>query len=279
MFATIVIVLPSKFTGGSLHLSHSGQSKVVDIQTLSSSTTSVLAWYTDVYHSVHPVLSGYRLALSYNLIHPPNSQVPKPILPQLDAVYDEIRQVLLSWRQNSEEHVTKLAYVFDHEYSQSNLKAEALKGSDARTLALLQPIAETLGFQIYLANLEYEMSGPADSDGPPPREYGWGGRGRYGCYYDEEDEDVDEDDEDGAEGLNIAEVNGSLLTIGYTVDLDGIPVNIHGIEIDEETEMVNGEMQDGNEYKREYEGYMGNVSTLVAASTSTHSPRLSTAGI
>lgn len=276
MFGTIVIVLPSRFTGGSLHLSHSGQTKSIDISPYSPSATSVLAWYTDVYHSVHPILSGYRLALSYNLIHPPNSTIPKPILPQMGPVVERLKHVLLSWRQTSDDlEFEKLVYIFEHQYSQNNLKADALKGRDAHVMGLLQPIGEQLGFQMYLANIELIVHGTPDDDGCGygreryggygRERYGGYGRGRYGDCWDEDDDDDDEAD---PEDMTMQEVTKSELTVGYTVDLDGIPVKIPSINIDQETEVINGEIDDGDPDKREYESNMGNVSLFSQISLS-----------
>ncbi|KLO18810.1 hypothetical protein SCHPADRAFT_806563, partial [Schizopora paradoxa] len=164
MFATIVIVLPSEFSGGSLHLSHAGKTETIDIATKSTSMTHALAWYTDVYHSVYPVASGYRLALSYNLVH---SKSLKPSLNVLAEKTTILRHVLLSWKQAKEGKVAlqmsvtdQLCYLLSHEYSQVNLLASALKGKDASIVAQLKPIAEELGFGLFIANIELYKSGP-----------------------------------------------------------------------------------------------------------------------
>ena len=70
MFASIVVVLPSTFIGGTAHLSHGSLSVVYDCsQDSSLLKTTVLPWYTDVMHEIKPITSGYRLALTYNLVH------------------------------------------------------------------------------------------------------------------------------------------------------------------------------------------------------------------
>lgn len=84
MFATVVVLLPSAYTGGELIVSHTLQTKTIDFSQNSLLSTALLAWYTDIKHKVKPVTLGYRLALSYNLIHvaPPN--VPTPALPDMN---------------------------------------------------------------------------------------------------------------------------------------------------------------------------------------------------
>jgi hypothetical protein len=52
MFATLIIVLPTEFTGGDAHLSHSGISTVINSSAESLSKTTVLSWYTDVMHEI-----------------------------------------------------------------------------------------------------------------------------------------------------------------------------------------------------------------------------------
>jgi preprotein translocase subunit SecG len=71
MFATIVVVLLSHFTGGRAHLSHGGISKVFDSGGSSLTKTTVLAWYTDV---MHEIVSFYIMASVPEL-----SQKQKPV--------------------------------------------------------------------------------------------------------------------------------------------------------------------------------------------------------
>ncbi|KAM6492110.1 hypothetical protein JOM56_011834 [Amanita muscaria] len=49
MFATMIIVLPSQYTGGEIVVSHDSTSEVIDVSA-SCTSISVLPWYTDVMH-------------------------------------------------------------------------------------------------------------------------------------------------------------------------------------------------------------------------------------
>jgi hypothetical protein len=51
-FATIMILLPSEFTGGSMHISFDGKSEVFDTSRVSLLETTVLAWHTGVSHEM-----------------------------------------------------------------------------------------------------------------------------------------------------------------------------------------------------------------------------------
>ncbi|EJD55223.1 hypothetical protein AURDEDRAFT_35671, partial [Auricularia subglabra TFB-10046 SS5] len=128
MFATIVVVLPTAFTGGDAHLSHAGHTAVLNSSAPSVSKTTVLAWYTDVKHEIKPITSGYRLALSFNLVH--TTTALRPSLADNAAPLARLRHVLLSWIQQ-QGRLDRLVYQLDHNYSHANLSASALKGSDA----------------------------------------------------------------------------------------------------------------------------------------------------
>jgi hypothetical protein len=68
MFGSLVVCLPSVFTGGELVTRHLGHPVKFD---WSSCATAVqwAAFFSDVYHEVHPVTSGHRISLTYNLYH------------------------------------------------------------------------------------------------------------------------------------------------------------------------------------------------------------------
>ncbi|EED79522.1 predicted protein, partial [Postia placenta Mad-698-R] len=172
MFATIVVVLPSKFKGGSLHVSHGGLNTFYDCSPKSLTETNVLAWYTDVMHEVKPITSGWRLALSFNLVHTTTSL--RPALSGQTELVGRMRHVLLSWKQDLDgDAPLKLIYLLEHKYPQANLRGSALKGRDAQIVALLDLLAKQLDFRLGLANVVCRVSGYADDPG-----YGRGGWGR-----------------------------------------------------------------------------------------------------
>lgn len=177
MFGTLVVILPSLYTGGTIQLSHASMQKKFDFGGPTSVTnTSYAAWYTNILHSVSPVNSGYRFALSYNMIHKGSSAAPH--LPNTRAQADELRWVLRTWDRNIDDpdSPTFVGWILDHEYSEQSLKSrkiEALKGADKlRGLALLD-LAKEMGFEFYLAQIEYQKTGTvADAD-----YYGYGDGG------------------------------------------------------------------------------------------------------
>ncbi|KLO10713.1 hypothetical protein SCHPADRAFT_808165, partial [Schizopora paradoxa] len=163
MFATIVVTLPSRFSGGQVVLSHAGKDEVIDIADTSYNTTHVMSWYTDIMHSVKPVQSGYRLALSYNLLHGKNFFRPIVNLPE--EKFQKLRTLLENWSKVHNagyEIEEKLCFSMDHEYSQRNLQAGGLKGDDARLVVIVAPIAEELDIGLYIANIELCKTGGAE---------------------------------------------------------------------------------------------------------------------
>ena len=77
MFGSLVIVFPTKHTGGILTFRHSGQEWSLDSGALiaeqSEPSVAYATFYSDVEHEVLPVTQGYRITLTYNLYFAPNS--------------------------------------------------------------------------------------------------------------------------------------------------------------------------------------------------------------
>ncbi|KDR72653.1 hypothetical protein GALMADRAFT_142951 [Galerina marginata CBS 339.88] len=253
MFATVIVILPSAYTGGQVVVSHASITKTVDLSPNSLLSTALLAWYTDVKHEVKEVTSGYRLALSYNLIHAAPTGVPPPCLPDISEAVVLLKRVLQKWRDGKyqeEPERNLVAYLLNHEYSSANLKngLKALKGADLHRLTVIRPVAEELGFMVGLASLEHNISGCADDDGGD-----YYRRGRYDYY----DEDEDEDDRAGTPSM--MEVSDTTTTISGLVDLDGSPlVSVGKVHLDNDSLIPKDPFEDETPDDTDYEGYMGN---------------------
>ena len=125
---------------------------------------------TDVFHEVTTVTSGYRLALTYNLIFTGDT-MSKPRAPGSDGPFATLERVLRYWVRLDEdgEGPGRLAYMLSHGYSQANLSFAHLKGADATLVNALQDLAEPLGFRIALGHLKCTRLGDAEGGG------GWSG--------------------------------------------------------------------------------------------------------
>ncbi|PFH45776.1 hypothetical protein AMATHDRAFT_71092 [Amanita thiersii Skay4041] len=163
MFATMVILLPSQYTGGQVHLNHANEEKVIDFSAFSLLETAALAWYTDVIHEVKPITSGYRLALSYNIVHI-STQISRPIVPGTNKAVAELRNVLRKWQNEEYDYVPEndyVAYVLKHKYCKNDLErgVSCLKGEDAHKMLDVIAMAKEMNFSVYMANLEYYIRG------------------------------------------------------------------------------------------------------------------------
>ncbi|KAJ3889322.1 hypothetical protein GG344DRAFT_78922 [Lentinula edodes] len=265
MFATIIIVLPSPYTGGQVHVSHSSSQQVFSFDSNSLLSTAVMAWYTDVQHEVKPITSGYRLALSYNLVHV-TPGVPPPILPDMHSSIISLRRVLKKWRTYKYPDIEPniMCHILSHKYSPAGLSTgfKALKGKDSYLVAQLMPLAAEQEFFVGLANLTYHQTGTADGDGgygnyyKRRRGYGRYGYGRYGYYGDS-----DCDDEDDEEVPGIDEVIDTTLTVDNLFDMAGNkPAGSKKISLDLENLVQEDAFEDVDPDEDHYEGYMGNYS-------------------
>ncbi|KAF9646265.1 hypothetical protein BDM02DRAFT_3271099 [Thelephora ganbajun] len=166
MFASLIIVLPSKFQGGEVHVSHGDNEDVFDVSPSSEFSISALAWYTDVTHEVKPVTSGYRLAISYNLVNTLRG-LPAPHLPDVHSAVSKVQHIFHMWANGEydREHSSgTIAYLLDHKYSDVSLEFAALKGKDAALVSNIQRVAEKEGVCLRFGNLVYEVSGDGGSD-------------------------------------------------------------------------------------------------------------------
>lgn len=273
MFATIVVILPSRFSGGELHLSHGGLSSVIDHSDEKSIGTSVASWYTDVMHEVKPVTSGYRLALAYNLFHTTNAL--RPSVSQSLHDMKLLRHVLLSWQQNLAVAPKKIVYLLNHTYAQASLKGSALKGQDAHLVALLDSLSKECQIAYGLASVECVVSGVADDEGGRFERDGW--NRRKGYWNDSDDSDAYEDDYSPS-NPGMAEVEERSVAITGLVDMEGTMLldkvleqeQYYSADEDEESEeySLRTESIPANLYQKveagpldkdSYEGYQGNV--------------------
>ncbi|KAI8870158.1 hypothetical protein GQ42DRAFT_162931 [Ramicandelaber brevisporus] len=131
LVASLVLCLPSTFTGGELTVSHGDDKHVVkfggsgvDEDDDEDEQCNWAAFYTDCVHEILPVTSGYRVTVTYNLLGVRDSIQRSPLV--IDSpIISVIRAVLRSGFKG------KLAVPAQHAYPHtSGLKFE-LKGADA----------------------------------------------------------------------------------------------------------------------------------------------------
>lgn len=170
MFATLVIVLPSIYTGGELLIRHRGREVCLDLACEESAEVGFAAFYADCQHEVLPVTSGCRLVLIYNLVRQGPGLPPEA--PAYDGEQQRIGDLLRRWAKAvntaapetdpSGYPLDKLVYPLEHAYTPAEIGFARLKNADAAMATVLAAAARSAACELYLALLTIEESGSAE---------------------------------------------------------------------------------------------------------------------
>ncbi len=175
-----------QFTGGELVVDQHGDRRIFDSSNTASESLTFTAFYTDCYHEVKEIKSGYRVALTYNLFFKSNLQpiVLKRNLGLEKAVEDYFSEPSENGRYDEVASPRWLVYLLDHEYTRSSLDWSHLRGLDRDRVGELLACADQLGLTTHLtlADVHETWSTEGDDD--------WGGRYRRRWRdYEEEESD------------------------------------------------------------------------------------------
>ena len=185
MFATLIIVLPSRYSGGELVVRHRDREVRLDLRSPEPSEVAFAAFYADCVHEVLPIASGCRLTLVYNLLlHPGKGRLPEPPSYEAEqaAVVDLLRQWAAGKESPDDDSPEKLIYPLEHAYTPAALAFDALKGADAAAASVLVPAAEQADCDLHLALVSIEESGGAEYTGY------YGSRRRWGRSEESDDD-------------------------------------------------------------------------------------------
>lgn len=189
MFATLIIVLPSIYTGGALLVRHRDRDVRLDLGCSEPSEVAFAAFYADCVHEVLPITSGCRLTLIYTLRRQGRDRLPEP--PHYDTEQACATALLRQWIAGKEapddDSPEKLIYPLEHAYTAAALSFEALKGADAAVAAVLVAAAPPADCDLHLALVSIEERGSAEHTG-----YDGSRRRRWADAEDEEDFEVGE---------------------------------------------------------------------------------------
>jgi len=165
MFATLVLALPSEFSGGELVIRHKHDEVRLDLRRDEPSEITYAAFYADCRHEVLPVESGYRWALVYNLVRPDGG--PLPEAPDHDRERRQLAELLRHWGDTDPgagpPH--KLIFPLEHSYTEAELGFDALKGVDTAVAGVMLAAAEDADFDLQLALVTIGESGWAEYTG------------------------------------------------------------------------------------------------------------------
>ena len=193
MFGTLIVQLPSVFTGGDLVVKHLQSSKTFENSSKGSSThCKFVAHYASCPHQLNEVTSGYRAALIYSLCWDGNGMKPSPYVASTNAVK-------LTNTMNLLMDLTEVSYIclgLEYEYSDASVKGKSLKFFKGKDKNFIKGLKNALDYDrvisgkdrweffIATANKQIEESGNCQRyiDG---RRSAWGGCGKD-CYMEEE---------------------------------------------------------------------------------------------
>lgn len=248
MVGSLVVTLPSSFTGGALEVEHRGETTSFRG---SKNKLSFVAFYSDCRHQIKPVKSGYRVVLTYDLVlrglsadgHEPDAELVQELARCLEIHFAE------------PPGPSRLVYLLDHEYTQRGLSWSRLKGDDAARVSALRMSAEQARCEAVLALVDVHETWSAME---PDDQHSWRGRNGYGGWQDDEDEDDDVIDPAGSDEYELDELLESTVTLDSWLGRPDGGVEKVGLIIGEDEVCASTPSGDLIPRVSEYEGYMGN---------------------
>lgn len=271
MVGSLVVTLPSSFTGGALVVDHGSERATYRS---SKKSLSFVAFYADCRHQIRPVTSGYRIVLTYNLLLRGD--------PTAVATIDAPAETIEPLARCLDEHFTtppplprfpgtgragppdRLVYLLDHDYTARSFGWSRLKGDDAQRAAMLRAAAERAGCDVVLALADVHETWSAS-------EPDWAGPwyGRSGSRWDGDGDDDDESEDDrwaprgarppvDADDYELDELVDWGITLDAWVTPSGDKAEPIATTVADTEVCATTPSGDLRPYASEYEGYMGN---------------------
>ena len=259
---SLVVELPSASSGGAVIVDHHGEKKTFRGGKRGPKDLSLLAFYADCHHEVKPIALGYRVVLTYHLLHraaaSPRAAVPQS--PSASAAVDNLVESVKAYFATPFAHgygnpapqlPDRLIYLLDHEYTEKSLAWARLKNGDRLRVDMLRQVSERLDCESYLALADVHENWTCEEDDSDS--YGWRGRRHR----------RDEVDHDESSEHELGELCDSSVELRHWVGRDGhtapsVPVTPAESEICFTKASV-----ELDPFKSEHEGYMGNYGNTV----------------
>jgi hypothetical protein len=160
MVASMIVVLPNPFEGGTLVVRHgAGKQTLTFDEAAAGKAPRYAAFYADCEHEVQRVTSGLRLCLAYNLVLKPKRVKPSAAA-NTDAPADVLAESIGSWV--ARQPAKPLVFALEHHYTQRGLSLELLKGVDRKLADLVVATAEKMDCIVHLAQVSRHLLQFAD---------------------------------------------------------------------------------------------------------------------
>jgi len=249
MIGTLVVTLPSSYTGGELIV---GRDEELMEYRGSRGALSVVAFYADCLHEVLPVKSGYRIALTYNLLLRGDTSRPEgdagSIAELTDLLGEHFSTPAPRYHGGQPTDVPRrLVYLLDHEYTLRALGWGRLKGADADRVSLLRAAASDAGCETILALADIRTQHGAS--GYDPYEY----RGR-----EWRDNDYGDDPDGEPRNLRIHGLIDTEVALTHWTGPDGTGLEETSLSVAAGEVCASTPTDVLKPTDSQYEGYMGN---------------------
>lgn len=245
MVASMVVILPTEYEGGDLIIHHKGETQSFTSSFSKVPKLSCIAFYADCHHEITKLISGYRVALTYNLILEGYNG-------DFQAIFEENFDKRLglalqnyfipsrSLNQTAHETVPKLVYLLDHQYTQAGLSWNSLKNLDHDRVTAILSFTDNLGLDAFLAIADV--------------------RECWECEYDKYHRSSDYDEENHPETSYILLTE---ITLDHLIDIKGNPFELSNFTPRSSEICWTGGNENFDPYESEYEGWMGNYGNTV----------------
>jgi hypothetical protein len=239
MVATLVVVLPSPFSGGELVVRHGSAKQTFRFEEAASGNhPSFVAFYADCEHEVLRVTRGRRVCLTYNLVLKPKRRAKKTQSTKSPATVEDVLAASIgTWI--TARPAEPLVFALEHQYTQRGLAVDLLKGVDRQTAKLVVAAAAKANCRVHLTQVTRHLLQFAD-DGSFGHD-----RWRY-SHLPTEDLTIGETYEDDLTGDEWKDIQGKRRPFG-TIALDTSAI------------VSSTPLEDWKPSSEDYEGYTGNA--------------------
>ena len=260
MVGTLVVTLPSSYAGGELMV---GLGEEWKAYRGSKTALSLVAFYADCRHEVLKVTSGYRIALTYNLLLHGDTSRPYGDEGAVAELADLLREhfstpVSRYYGGPAADPPNRLVYLLDHEYTPRALKWSRLKGADASRVSLLREAAKRVDCEAILALADIKTTHSAFEDDYDDYRY----RRRWNDDYDDDEYGGGSSSSSSSSSSDtryeIQELIETDVTVSHWTGPDGTRLEETSLSVDGDEVCASTPTGDLEPYSSEYEGYMGN---------------------
>jgi len=245
MVATMIVLLPTEYTGGELIIEHDGERHSFTVKKSKIPKLHCGAFYADCYHEIKEVTSGYRVSLTYNLV----LKNYKGVLDEfLNKDFDQRLKTSLkkyfgngdSLKDRDLRKPKKFIYLLDHQYTESSLSWDLLKNTDRFRVDSLIKISKELKLNCYLTLADMRETWECEMDYDEYTSY------RSKRKYSNQEE---------AEPSYIMDTE---VVLKHWIDQDGKKINMKDFAVDNASLCYTGDNEMLEPYNSEFEGWCGN---------------------